>query len=128
MSDRALGPDSLFTTDVGILLVDDEPHILAALKRSLRKLPWRVYTAMSGSDGLAILGQESVQVVISDYWMQGMDGIEFLNKVKERWPEIQRVMLTGHANIEAIELQCTSYGTRRLQTGEIKRTGEYQRI
>ena len=89
--------------DAAILLVDDEPHILSALKRTLRATPWKIHTAASGEAGLEVLEREQVQVVISDHRMAGMDGVTFLSRVKDRWPDIQRVMLTGQANGGAIE-------------------------
>jgi len=87
----------------GILLVDDEPHILTALVRSLRRYKWRLFSAPSGEEGLEILEREQIHVVISDYRMDGMDGVTFLRLVKEKWPDIQRVMLTGQASFEAVE-------------------------
>jgi signal transduction histidine kinase len=94
-----------FLTDesAGVLLVDDEPHILRALKCSLRNHPWQLYTAQSAEEGLEILSRESVQVVISDYRMSGMDGVTFLKQVKKQWPIVQRVMLTGQASFDAVE-------------------------
>jgi signal transduction histidine kinase len=89
--------------DAAVLLVDDEPHILSALKRTLRSTPWKIHTAASGEAGLEVLQREQVQVVISDHRMAGMDGVTFLSRVKDRWPDIQRVMLTGQANGGAIE-------------------------
>jgi signal transduction histidine kinase len=87
----------------GILLVDDEPNILKTLERSLRNTSWTLYTAPGGKEGLAVLEREHVQVVVSDFRMTGMDGITFLNFVKEMRPDVQRVMLTGHADGRAVE-------------------------
>ncbi len=86
-----------------ILVVDDEPQILVSLQRVLRRAALRVVSAESGEQGLSVLEREQIQVVISDYGMRGMDGVTFLMKVKERWPDVQRVMLTGQANFEAVE-------------------------
>ncbi len=86
-----------------ILVVDDEPQILVSLQRVLRRAALRVVSAESGEQALSVLEREQIQVVISDYGMRGMDGVTFLMKVKERWPDVQRVMLTGQANFEAVE-------------------------
>ncbi|MBW2703676.1 MAG: response regulator [Deltaproteobacteria bacterium] len=86
-----------------VLAVDDEANVLAALKRSMRRWPWTVLTAEGGAQGLEILRQHPVAVVISDYQMPEMNGIEFLNEVRKSWPEIQRVMLTGNADLSMIE-------------------------
>jgi len=67
--------------DAAILLVDDEPYILAALKRTLRSTHWEIHTAQSGEKGIETLERIGVQVVISDYRMAGMDGVTFLRRV-----------------------------------------------
>jgi signal transduction histidine kinase len=90
-------------TDAVVLLVDDEPHILSALARTLRNISVEVHTAQSGEEALEMLERIRVQVVISDHRMTGMDGVTFLSRVKER-PDVQRIMLTGQANGGAIEL------------------------
>ena len=95
--------EGVSSPESGVLLVDDEPHILNALKRALREVPWKVHTASGGEQGLEVLEGEQILVVISDYRMDGMDGIAFLSRVKEKWPGVQRVMLTGQADIDDIE-------------------------
>ena len=86
-----------------VLAVDDEGNVLAALKRSLRRQPWELLTAESAAEGLQLLQAGPVDVVISDYQMPGMNGIEFLNEVRKMWPEVQRIMLTGNADLSMIE-------------------------
>jgi CheY-like chemotaxis protein len=89
-----------------ILCVDDEPAILAALRRVFRPHGYRVLTAACGAQALEILEREAVGVVISDMSMPGMDGPTFLDRVRSRWPDTVRVLLTGHSRddskIEAI--------------------------
>lgn len=87
----------------GILLVDDEPNVLRTLERSLRNTSWTLHTAPSGEEGLDALEREHIQVVVSDFQMRGMDGIAFLNFVKEMRPDVQRVLLTGRADGRAVE-------------------------
>ncbi|HEX9400205.1 MAG TPA: ATP-binding protein [Anaeromyxobacter sp.] len=86
-----------------LLVVDDDDNVRRALKRVLRRTRCRVVDAPDASGALALLAQEPVQVVVSDYRMPGMSGVEFLRIVKERWPLIQRVLLTGQADSTAIE-------------------------
>ena len=90
------------TTDYAVLLVDDEAQILSALKRLLRKEPYRLFTATSGEEGLEILAHNPIQMVISDQRMPQMSGTEFLQKAKELCPDTIRVMLSGYAEPEAI--------------------------
>jgi two-component system, probable response regulator PhcQ len=83
-----------------VLLVDDEPNVLFALKRSLRKEKFNISTAESGQKALDILEQEDIDVVISDQDMPGMTGTKFLACVKEKYPETVRFILTGKATLE----------------------------
>ncbi len=82
-----------------ILLVDDETNILKALHRLLRPEGYRILTAESGADALAILARESVDLVVSDMRMPEMDGAVFLAKVRQTWPDTVRLLLTGHADM-----------------------------
>jgi len=67
-----------------LLCIDDEPNILNALKRLLRKENFKLLTANSGKDGLKILSENDVHVVVSDQRMPEMNGTEFLKKVSFR--------------------------------------------
>jgi two-component system NtrC family sensor kinase len=86
-----------------LLVVDDDEHVRRALRRVLRRAKCRVVDAPDAEAALKVLSAEPVQVVVSDYRMPGMTGVEFLRVVKERWPRIQRVLLTGQADSTAIE-------------------------
>ncbi|MFH2067423.1 MAG: response regulator [Pseudomonadota bacterium] len=85
-----------------ILCVDDEQNILSALKRLLRKENYSILTANSGAEGLALLEKNDVHLVISDYRMPGMTGTEFMTVVKEKYPDIIRITLTGYTEVDAI--------------------------
>lgn len=84
-----------------ILLVDDEPHVLEALKRTLRKEPYEILSAASPDAALAVLDSERVDAVIADEMMPGMLGSELLAVVCRRYPDTMRIILTGHANLES---------------------------
>jgi response regulator RpfG family c-di-GMP phosphodiesterase len=82
-----------------ILCVDDEPNILAALRRLFRRENYRVLCAASAAAGLALLEEEQVDIVISDMQMPEINGTEFLERVRQRWPRTTRLLLTGHADV-----------------------------
>ena len=84
------------------LCVDDEQSILNAIKRLVRKENYRLLTANSGQDGLKMLAENDVQIVISDQRMPGMNGTEFLKQVKELYPDVLRIILTGYTEVDSI--------------------------
>ncbi len=84
-----------------ILLVDDEPNILNALKRLFRRSGYVIHTAESGAAGLEILRQQPVDLIISDMRMPEMNGAEFLEQAVEVAPEAMRLLLTGYSDINA---------------------------
>ncbi len=86
-----------------ILFVDDEPNILSTLRRLFLDEDYELLTADSGEEGLAVLQENrSVQVVVSDYRMPGMNGVDFLKKVHDGWPDTVRIVLSGYADTAAI--------------------------
>ncbi len=89
-----------------ILLVDDETAFLDAMARRLEKRGFSVEIAESGMKALEIMGEKhgSIEVVILDVKMPGIDGIETLREIKRKYPMVEVVMLTGHATVgSAIE-------------------------
>ena len=85
-----------------LLLVDDEPSILSALRRLFRREGYRVLTAGGGNEALDILAVNPVQVIISDQRMPGMSGVEFLSKVKDLYPQTIRMVLSGYSELSAV--------------------------
>ena len=83
-----------------VLLVDDEPHVLAGLQRALRKEPYLILTATSAEIALEMLRMRAVDLVVSDYEMPDMHGTAFLAQVQQEFPEIMLFMLTGKATPE----------------------------
>ncbi|MFA5074280.1 MAG: response regulator [Nitrospirota bacterium] len=85
-----------------VLIVDDEPNILSALKRLLADEAYEIFTAMSGKEGLKIISEnKAIGVIISDQRMPEMNGAEFLEKAKTLVPDAARIVLTGYADIQA---------------------------
>ncbi len=88
---------------VRILCVDDEENVLRSLKRLFIDSDYEIITANSGAEGLEVLKKtEPVQIVVSDYRMPGMNGVDFLKKVYQHWPYTIRIVLSGYADTSAI--------------------------
>lgn len=87
----------------GLLLVDDEPTILVALRRVLAGQPYQIHTADNALEALRVLERERIAVVVSDYLMPDMNGVQFLNLVRARFPEIQRIIVTAKASLDLIQ-------------------------
>lgn len=96
---------------MAILCVDDEAAVLQSLKEQLKshyKGKFRYETAESAVEGLKIVDdlvseRTDIILIVSDWLMPGMKGDEFLIKVNKKYPQIAAVLLTGHANEDAID-------------------------
>jgi len=86
---------------IHLLLVDDEPDFKEVMQRHLGQAGIRLSVSECCSDGLELLAHQQIDVVIMDMNMPGMDGIQCLRKVKERWPQIEVIILTGHASVKS---------------------------
>ncbi|WP_407279523.1 EAL domain-containing protein [Aromatoleum evansii] len=96
-----------------LLLIDDEPYVLSALKRLLRHDGYRILSVASAHEGLEILARQPVHVLLADERMPGMNGSDFLMRVKELHPGTVRMMLSGYANVDAI--------TRAINNGAVSK-------
>jgi CheY-like chemotaxis protein len=85
-----------------VLIVDDEPNVIAALRRALSKERYEVLTAGSGEEGLDILARHNVGVVLSDQRMPGISGTEFLRRVMAMYPDTVRMILSGYKDLNTI--------------------------
>lgn len=84
-----------------VLLVDDEHKVLSALRRALFDDPYEIMTASSAEEALEIMKLFSFKVVVSDERMAGMQGVDFLARVQQLFPETVRILLTGQGTMEA---------------------------
>ena len=84
-----------------ILFIDDEPNNLVVFKNSFFRY-YNIITADSGEKGLKILEENEIHLVITDQKMPGMTGVQFLEKVVEKYPSILRMIITAYSDIEVI--------------------------
>ena len=84
-----------------ILYVDDEQNNLVVFKNAFFR-EYRIFTALSGQEGLKILGREDIHLVITDQKMPGMTGVEFLEKIVQSYPDSIRMILTAYSDIDFI--------------------------
>ena len=85
-----------------LLIVDDEPSILNALTRLLRREGYEILTANSPLKALELLASHNVQVVVSDHRMPELSGIEFLSRVRKLYPDTVRIILTGFTDFDSV--------------------------
>ena len=84
-----------------ILYVDDEQRNLRILQASFKK-KYHIHTAQSGPEALEILEEEDIQLLITDQKMPQMTGVELLEIVSERFPDVMKLILTGYSDVEDI--------------------------
>lgn len=87
-----------------VLFVDDEPMVLAGLRRLLRgqRRQWRLSFAQGGPEALAMIARETPDIVVSDMRMPGMDGAELLAEVRRLYPHVVRIILSGQSDPAAV--------------------------
>lgn len=97
-----LDPRGLTPTCNRVLFVDDEEGVLEALEHATFDEDYEVYTAHSGPEALELLAETPVGLVVSDYRMPQMTGVEFLRAVCDRHPRTVRMILSGYAEAHAV--------------------------
>ena len=109
---------------VNILYVDDEPAVGLILQDALEGLGHHAIGAKSVAEALAVLEKTEIHLIISDYRMPGMSGLEFLELLRENGRDTPLIMLTGHATIEhavaAIKAGAADYITKPIQAAQLE--------
>lgn len=82
-----------------LLLVDDEPRILSALRRTLRREPFEVLTAEGPVEALRAIESQPIDLVLTDLKMPGMTGLQLLERVAARHPHSARMLITGGTEV-----------------------------
>ena len=94
-------PATANATKRPVLVVDDEPEMLYSLKNLLRR-EFEVYTARSGEEGIKILQEHAIHIVMTDQRMPVMTGVELLHRMKAEHPGAMRLIFTGYADIKTV--------------------------
>lgn len=109
-----------------ILIVDDDEGIRVSLKIVLERDGYEVLVAERGAEGIEVVRQfpEDIEMVISDFKMPGMDGLETLTEISRINPDIIRIILTGYATldraIETVNLGIDGFLTKPFNNNEIR--------
>jgi len=85
-----------------LLIVDDEPQICSALTRLLRTDGYSISHALDAVEGMKLLNEQHFDVVVSDYMMPRVNGVDFLSEVSKAFPDTVRLMLSGQADMSAV--------------------------
>ncbi len=85
-----------------VLFVDDEEKILKSLKRGLLDEPYNTLFALSGKEALEILQREEVHIIVTDMRMPEMSGLDLLRIVKQDYPHIVRMVLSGYTQVTTL--------------------------
>ena len=106
-----------------ILIIDDESAIQDVLEDILRDEGYQVHVASDGIEGLKLLRRYPIDVVFLDVWLPGKGGIDVLMEIKSSWPEVEVIIISGHATVEtavkAIKLGAYDYLEKPLDLGRV---------
>lgn len=110
---------------IKILLVDDEEEFVSTLAHRLALRGYKATTAQDGQTGIDMLLSDSFDIVILDLLMPGLNGIETLKQIKNNWPALPVILLTGHGStevgIEGMHLGAFDYLMKPLDINDLIR-------
>ena len=107
-----------------LLIVDDQQGIRLLLNEVLKKEGYVTYLAANGAEALRYAEEESIDCVLLDMKIPGMDGIEILKRLKEKWPQLPVFMMTAYGELdvvqEALDLGAIRYFTKPFDIFEVR--------
>jgi CheY-like chemotaxis protein len=110
-----------------ILVVDDDPNLLQGIRSRLHGR-YDIEVAQGGQQALARLAEEpTFSVIICDFRMPGMDGIEILTRVRDEFPQLVRLMLTGHGDMQVAAAAINAGGIFKMRAKATRRAAEVLR-
>jgi len=111
-------------TETRVLVIDDEKGMRWALEKALQSEGYEVISVDNGYDGISMLDQASVSLVLLDYKMPDIDGLETLLKIKENHPDVPVIFMTAFSSmptaLEAIKRGAVGYITKPFQLVDLK--------
>ena len=114
-----------------VLIVEDEPKMLRLLELNLGEEGWTTFSAGDAETGLKILGREAIDLVLSDFKLPGMNGLEFLDAIHRVNAEVPVVLMTAYGSVEtaveAMKKGASNYVLKPFSLEEIKRVVRKER-
>ena len=108
---------------ISILIIDDEPYVLRAFARNICLGGYRVFTADSGAEGLALYHQELPEIVITDLRMPEMTGLDVLQAIRAHDPEANVILVSGHGDqdeiLEAMRAGASDFLPKPVDRGDV---------
>ncbi len=111
-----------------VLFVDDDEIILRSIKRGFLDEPYNQLLAKSGEEALDILQKEEVHVIVTDMRMPGMDGVELLKIVREKYPHIVRIILSGYADLSDLQAEFSEQEIFKFITKPWKLEEDFKKV
>lgn len=109
-----------------ILIIDDEIDMHWALEKALSQDGYEIIKADNGAEGLKILASRDISVVLLDYKMPGMTGLEVLEEIRKQWPELPVIFMTGYNSIttatDSMAKGTTAYVSKPFRLDDLKNT------
>lgn len=111
-----------------VLFVDDEPNIIKSLKRGLMVEDYDKFFALSGQEALEILEENTISVIVTDMKMPGMNGLDLLKIVREKYPDTVRIVLSGYTHLPQVLVTINNGEIFRFITKPWKMDGDFKKI
>lgn len=111
-----------------ILFVDDEVRLLRSIQRGLLDEPYNLLFAESGQEALKLLEENQVHIIVTDMRMPEMSGLDLLRIVKEKYPHIVRIVLSGYTQVTTLLTAINQGEIFRFITKPWKMEGEFKEI
>lgn len=109
--------------DTKILVVDDDEVVRLSYLRSLAGADWNVESVWDGNDALRVMEEKTFDVVLLDLRMPGLDGMDVLKAIKDKWPDTEVVIITGYPTVEtvkeALRLGACDYLAKPVGPGDV---------